>query len=148
MNLKKIITEETVTLDVRGETKQEIIGELLDVAAAAGFVTDRDAAYAALMERENKMSTAMQNGIAMPHAKSDAVTKLIGVIGLKKAGVDFQSIDGQPTRIFVMTMSPLNRAGPHIQFLAEIGRLLSQAGMTDRILAAASPSDVCDLLGG
>ncbi|MBP7275514.1 MAG: PTS sugar transporter subunit IIA [Kiritimatiellae bacterium] len=148
MNLKKIITEKTVTLDIRGETKQEIIRELLEVAGAAGFVSDLDGAFDALMERENKMSTAMQNGIAMPHAKTDAVTKLIGVIGLKKDGVDFHSIDGQPTRIFVMTLSPLNRAGPHIQFLAEIGRLLSQEGTTDRILAAASPSDVCELLGG
>ena len=148
MNLKKIITEKTVTLDIRGETKQEIIRELLGVAEAAGFVSDSGAAFHALMERENKMSTALQNGIAMPHAKTDAVTKLIGVIGLKKGGIDFQSIDGQPTRIFIMTMSPLNRAGPHIQFLAEIGRLLSQEGMTDRILAAVSPSEVCELLGG
>lgn len=146
MNIRKIITEETVRLSITGETKQEIIRELLDVAVAAGLVSDAKAAYQALMERENKMSTALQHGIAMPHAKTDAVERLVGVLGLKKEGVDFESIDGEPTRIFIMTLSPLNRAGPHIQFLAEIGRQLSQPGIMDRILAAPSAGDLCDLL--
>lgn len=145
MNLKKIITEETVRLSLAGSTKEEILEELLQIVESAGCVSDHRSALSALLAREAKMSTALQNGIAMPHAKTDAVTKLVGAIALKKEGVDFGSIDGQPTRIFILTLSPLNRAGPHIQFLAEVGRLLTQPDTQNRMLAANSPSEIVAL---
>jgi len=90
----------------------------------------------------------MQHGLALPHAKADVVDRLVAAIGIKKAGMDFQSIDGQPSQIFVLTLSPLNRAGPHIQFLAEIGRLISDPAVRQRLLAATTPAAVVNILGG
>lgn len=146
MNLKKILGEDVIRIGLKGETKQEIIEELLDILVTAGRVSDRREALKALMDRENKMSTALQNGLALPHAKTDVVDRLVGSMGIKPEGVDFQSIDGQPTRIFILTMSPLNRAGPHIQFLAEIGRLVGDPAMRERMLHAASAGEIAGLM--
>lgn len=146
MNLKRILTEDLVRLDLKGQTKPEILRELLDVLVEAGWVRDREAALKALEEREAKMSTGMQNGLALPHARTDAVDRLVAVVGIKREGVDFQSVDGQPSRFFVMTLSPLNRTGPHIQFLAEIGRLISQPEVRQRLLTATTPAGVISAL--
>ncbi len=146
MNLKKVLTEDTVRLTVKGQTKQEIIEELLDILVSSGHVSDRREALKALLDRENKMSTALQNGLALPHAKVDSVDRLVAALALKPEGVDFQSIDHLPTRIFIMTLSPLNRAGPHIQFLAEIGRSIGNPEIRDRLLAARTPGEVIGIL--
>lgn len=142
MNLKKILSEDAISLDLKGATKPEILNELMDLLVASGQVRDRRAAMQAIEEREAKMSTGMQHGLALPHAKSDAVDRLVAAIGLKREGMDFDSVDGQPSRIFVMTLSPLNRTGPHIQFLAELGRLISQPDVRQRVLDATTPAGV------
>jgi mannitol/fructose-specific phosphotransferase system IIA component (Ntr-type) len=148
MNLKKILSEDLVILHLQGITKPEIIGEMLDALCAAGRVRNRERAWQALMEREAKMSTGMQSGLALPHAKTDETDRLVAAIGLKREGVPFDSLDGQPSTIFVMTLSPLNRAGPHIQFLAEIGRLIHDASVRQRLLAAQTPQDALKALAG
>ncbi len=142
MNLKRILTEETIRVGLKGQTKQEIIEELLDILVAAGHVRDRKEAVRALLDRETKMSTALQNGLALPHAKTDSVDRLVAALATKPEGVDFASIDGLPTTIFVMTLSPLNRAGPHIQFLAEIGRLVGDETTRTKILSAATADEI------
>lgn len=147
MNLKKVLSEDTIRMDLKAETKQELIEELLDVLVATGHVADRKTALRLLLERENKMSTGMQHGLALPHAKCDGVDRLAAVLGLKKAGMDFQSMDHEPSRIFILSLSPLNRAGPHIQFLAEIGRKINDPAIRARLLTAANPGDVLDALG-
>ena len=148
MNLKKVLSLETVWVDLKATSKQGIIEEMVDRLFAAGKIQDRDAALQAVREREAKMSTGLQNGVAVPHGKSDAVESLVAAVGLNKSGVDFESLDGLPSRIFIMTVSPKKYAGPHIQFLAEVSRLLSQPAQRDRLLAAITHSDVFDVLTG
>lgn len=146
MNLRRILPEETIRVGLRGQTKAEIIEELLDILVSSGVVLDQAAALKALREREARMPTALQNGIALPHAKTDAVDRLIAALATKPEGVEFGSIDGKPTTIFVMTLSPLNRAGPHIQFLAEIGRLLGDEQIRTQVLNARTPDEVARIL--
>ncbi len=146
MNLKRILTEETIRVGLKGQTKHEIIEELLDILVAAGHVCDRKEALKALLERESKMSTALQNGLALPHAKTESVERLVAALATKPEGMDFASIDSLPTTIFVMTLSPLNRAGPHIQFLAEIGRLVGDEATRAKVLAATTSDEIARLL--
>lgn len=151
MNLKKAISADTITLSLKGTTKDAIIEEMIDVLMAAGKIRDlkdRKDTLKAVLDRERKMSTGMQNGIAIPHGKTDRVESLIAAIGVKKDGMDFGSLDGQPSKIFVMTLSPDTRTGPHIQFLAEISRQLSDPSIRDRILNATKPEDVLSILTG
>ncbi|MBU1694497.1 MAG: PTS sugar transporter subunit IIA [Verrucomicrobia bacterium] len=151
MNLRKVMTPATITVALKSDTKEGIIEELVDLLMAAGKIKDlkdRKEALKVVLDREKKMSTGMQNGIAIPHGKTDTVGTLVAAIGLKKEGVDFQALDGQPSRIFIMTLSPDTRTGPHIQFLAEISRQLSDTGIRDRVLNAATPEEVLDILSG
>jgi len=92
------------------------------------------------------MSTGMQNGIAIPHGKTDAVDQLIAGVGIHRAGVDFACMDGKPAHIFIMTLSPENRAGPHIQFLAEISKVLSRPELRENLLNAATADEILNLL--
>ena len=148
MNAKKPLTVETICLDLKGTSKEEILSEMVGLLVASGHIRDRDAVLKAVSEREKRMSTGMQNGIAIPHGKTDSVDCLVAALGIKRGGVDFGALDGQPSTIFVMTVSPDSRTGPHIQFLAEISRPLNDASVRSKLLAASSREDVLRLLIG
>lgn len=146
MNLDKCISKDTVCLHLKSTTKEDVLGEMVDLLIAGGKVTNRESVLKAIREREQKMSTGMQNGIAIPHAKSDAIETLVAAIGLKPEGMNFNSLDGKKTTIIVMTLSPTKRTGPHIQFLAEISRQLNDQDVRDRILASVSAEELISIL--
>ena len=148
MDLLKALTPAAIVLGLQGSTKVAVIEEMVDRLVADGRIKDRQTALQAIMAREQKMSTGMQHGIAIPHGKTSAVDDLVALVGLKPEGVDFASLDGQPARIFVLTLSPENRTGPHIQFLAEISRQLNDGAVREKILNATKPEDVLDALSG
>ena len=148
MNLKKVLSLDTVWVDLKADSKQGIIEEMIDRLMAAGKIKDREAVLRAVVEREEKMSTGMQNGVAIPHGKTDAVKSLVAAIGLNKAGVNFDSMDGSPCTIFIMTLSPIKRRGPHMQFLAEVSRLISQSAEREKLLACKTHNDIYELLTG
>lgn len=148
MNPKRVLSKETIALRLQGETKDAIIEELVEMLAAAGRIRDRKAALKAIQERERKMSTGLQNGIAIPHGKTDSVESLVAALGLKPEGVAFDSLDGQPAQIILMTLSPASRTGPHIQFLADISRLLHDPSVRQRVLDAQSEDEVVEILAG
>ena len=146
MNLKKVLSSDAVWVDLKADSKQGIIEEMIDRLIAAGKVSDRDAVLEAVLDREAKMSTGMQNGVAIPHGKTDAVKSLVAAVGLNKAGVNFDSMDGSPCMIFIMTLSPLKRRGPHMQFLAEVSRLIGQSVEREKLLACKTHNDIYELL--
>lgn len=148
MNLKKVLSSDSVWVDLKADTKEGIIEEMVDRLVAAGKISDRNGVLNAIMERENKMSTGMQNGVAIPHGKTDAVKSLVAAVGLQKAGVNFDSMDGSPCTIFIMTLSPVKRTGPHMQFLAEVSRLISQPSERERLLASRTHAEIYELLTG
>jgi len=146
MNLKKILTENSVLLPLKATTKQGVIEETVAFLVEAGKVGNYDSALKAVLDRESKMSTGMQHGIAIPHGKTDSVDELIVAIAIKPEGVDFAAMDEKPSTIFILTLSPINHTGPHIQFLAEISKLLSQESLRSKILSAQSAAEVLAIL--
>jgi PTS system nitrogen regulatory IIA component len=146
MNLKTVITPDTIDLHLRGSTKEEIINELLDILVRTGKIQDREAAFSAVMEREEKMSTGMKHGIAIPHGKSAVIQDLVACIGVSEKPVDFDSLDQEPCRIFIMTLSPVEKTGPHLQFLAEVSLLFKSAEKRAEILEAKSPDEILKIL--
>ena len=140
------MTPETVCLHLKGTTKEEIINEMLDILVQAGKVTDKSAAYECVLDRERKMSTGMKHGIAIPHGKTDTVADLVACIGISDNPVDFDSLDQEPCRIFIMTLSPLNKTGPHLQFLAEVSLLFKSAEKRQQILTTADKTEVIKVL--
>jgi PTS system nitrogen regulatory IIA component len=148
MNLKKVLSLDTVWVDLKADTKNGIIEEMVDRLVVAGKITERDAVLKAIFEREEKMSTGMQNGVAIPHGKTAAVKSMVAAVGLQKEGVEFDSMDGAPSTIFIMTVSPIERTGPHMQFLAEVSRLISQPAEREKLLASKTHADIYQLLTG
>ena len=108
---------------LKGETKKEVIEELLDVLDRNRLVRDVKAAGEAIWKREESMSTGMQYGIAIPHGKCQAVSELVMALGITP-GIEFDSIDDQPVNIIILLVSASDQTGPHIQALAGISRLM------------------------
>jgi PTS system nitrogen regulatory IIA component len=146
MNLKTVLTNDTIDLHLKGSTKEEIINELLDILVRTKKIKDREAALSAIMDREGKMSTGMKHGIAIPHGKCASTEDLVACIGISEKPVDFDSLDHKPCRIFIMTLSPVEKTGPHLQFLAEVSLLFKSSEKRDEILKAKTPEEVLKIL--
>ncbi len=140
--LKKLLGPKNIFLELEAQTKSGIIEEMIERLADNGLIEDRLGALKAVVEREEKMSTGMNNGVAIPHGKTDCVSKLIVAVALKTCGIDFGSTDGMPSTIFIMTISPASRSGPHIQFLAEVSKVLRDSASRERLLAAKNTNDI------
>ena len=146
MDLNTVLTADTINLHLKGTTKEEIINELLDILVSAKKILNREDALAAIMDREQKMSTGMKHGIAIPHGKSNTIDDLVACIGISDNAIDFDSLDHLPCRIFIMTLSPVEKTGPHLQFLAEISLLFKSAEKRKEILDAQTPEEIIQIL--
>ena len=142
-SLKDYLAPRLVVPSLRGTTKGEIIDELLGVLVSNGLVSDEAAARQAVLEREENMSTGLQYGVAIPHGKTDAVSRLVCAVGIKKDGMDFGAMDGRPSKIFILTLCPRSRPAPHIQFMSTVSQILNPAGRR-RVLAADSAQEICE----
>jgi len=140
-----LIDPECFKMELNGETKEEIITELVDLLAVIDPLMDRNQVLADVLERENTMSTGMNHGIALPHGKTDGISYTAVAAGIKKSGVNFESMDGQLSRLFVLIVSPKKACGMHVQFLAAIGSILSDDAMRDAIINAESPQDAVEI---
>jgi fructose-specific phosphotransferase system IIA component len=145
MALIDLISPEVVKIPLSGQNKPDIIRELLSVLDAAGKVADSETAYDALLAREAMGSTGLESGIAVPHAKTDAVGDLTIAIGIAPGGVDFDSIDGKPSRLFFLMLAPPDKSGPHIEALAEIARITTSHAFCRLLIAATSAEEVVAL---
>jgi mannitol/fructose-specific phosphotransferase system IIA component (Ntr-type) len=141
-----LIQPDCITLNLQGETKEGVITELVDLLAARGKLTDRDLALGDVFQREKTMSTGMQHGIALPHGKTDGVETICVAVGIKKGGIDFESLDGEKSRLFILVVSPRKISGPHVQFLAAVGAVLKDDIIREEVINADSPEEAAALL--
>ncbi|MFH1708783.1 MAG: cation:proton antiporter [Planctomycetota bacterium] len=139
-----IIRAAIVEIDLKAGTKPGIIEEMVDLMIASGRVepANRATVLADLMERENNISTGMEEGIALPHARTDAVDQIECLIGIKAAGIDFQSLDKQPSRIFILTLAPRQAAAAYIQYMAEVSKFLADTKNQHRVLACRTNDEL------
>ncbi|MCU0665595.1 MAG: PTS sugar transporter subunit IIA [Candidatus Omnitrophica bacterium] len=135
MKIMDFLAQGAIIPEIKSTKKQDIISELVNSLINAGEVDKKDASkiFEALMARESLGSTAIGQGVAIPHAKSENVTKLVAAFGLSKKGVDFDSLDGEPAYIFFLLLAPQDSAGPHLKALARISRLLKDKYFRDSL---------------
>ena len=129
---------------VVGKTRNEVLREMVGVLAHSPHVTNADALFEAILEREKLVSTGIGFGIAIPHAKIPEVTQFCLGIGVSRSGVIYPSIDDSPVRILVMIAGPEGEQGRYLKLLARIQRFLKNE--RDRILAAKDREQVQELL--
>ncbi|MCH2659584.1 MAG: PTS sugar transporter subunit IIA [Candidatus Latescibacteria bacterium] len=146
MTLLDILSADSTLVDLKGETKEDIIAELVDTLAVGDAISDRDKVLQAVLEREKIMSTGIGDGIAIPHGKSDAVEKLVAALGTQRRGVDFEALDGEPAYVFFLLVSPANVSGPHIKALARISRLLKNDDFKKKLIAAETAAEIIEII--
>ena len=146
--LREALTQELVAVGLPGRTKNDVIETLLDLLCTTGKIRDRERALADILANEARMSTGLEQGIAIPHAKTGAVDELVACVAVTANKIDFESIDHKPARIFIMTLSPPGDTGPHVQFLAEVSRLLKNKKARQKVLEARDASELYSLLTG
>ena len=142
MNLLDILSPESTIVDLKGESKEDIIAELVNSLVVGDSITDRDQVLQAVLDREKIMSTGIGDGIAIPHGKSAAVTELVAAMGTQRRGVDFDALDGEPAFVFFLLVSPANVSGPHIKALARISRLLKNDAFKKKLIEANSAEEI------
>jgi len=142
----RALNPDCVSVSLKGETKEEVIAELVELLDKAGKLKDKDLLLKDLMEREARMSTGMEHGIALPHARSLGVSGVAIAIGIHKQGVDFGTIDGSPGRIIALIASPADDTAPHMQALASLGAVLGDDARRAKLLVAESDAEAYELL--
>jgi nitrogen PTS system EIIA component len=135
MKIMDFLSKDAIIPDIKSAKKEDVIKELVEALINAGAINKPDSPklLEALMARESLGSTAIGQGIAIPHAKSECVNKLVAAFGLSKKGVDFDSLDGDLAYIFFLLVAPQDSAGPHLKALARISRLLKDKYFRDRL---------------
>lgn len=146
MRLSDILSESLISTSLQRRDKNGIIEELLNLAAASGKIKNRDAVLQAVLEREKLMSTGLEKGVALPHAKTDDVDGLVLAVAISKDGIDFQSADGQPSHLFFFLLAPKSEAGPNLQVLAKIAGLTNSPEFCQQLIHAISEKEVLDLI--
>jgi PTS system nitrogen regulatory IIA component len=142
MKIVDFVRPELIVSELQARDKAEVIRELADHLAAHVPGVDRDALAKVLTERERLASTAIGEGVAIPHGKLDAVGKLVACVGRAPAGVDFDSMDGRPTHLFFVLVAPENSTGVHLKALARISRLFKDPEFRTRLMQAKSGDDL------
>lgn len=148
MAVLDIITEDVVKVPLISTNKIDIIKELIKILIDAGKIKDEEKIFQAVMNRENKGSTGLERQIAIPHAKCEEVSSLTIAIGISPEGVDFDSLDKKPSKIFFLILANSEQSGPHIKALSEIAKLASSDLFLKLFLSAKTPKEVVALLRG
>jgi mannitol/fructose-specific phosphotransferase system IIA component (Ntr-type) len=143
--LDKGLSRHSIIMELTANDKYGVIRELTAILAKNGLIDDAAAVAQEVMTRENVASTCIQNGIALPHARTNAVKRQVIAVGIRREGYEFDSLDGKPSRIFVLCLSPRDSNGPHIECLAKIASILSTPDKIQKIINARSPGEVYDI---
>ena len=142
MRLSDFINKRLIDLSLQAKGKKEILEELADLLARQRIIPDREKLVSVLMERESLGSTGVGNGIAIPHAKTDLVKKIIIAFAKSDEGIDFASLDGKPVYLVFLIIAPEGAHETYLRVLARISRLLHEEKVRKRLRAARFPRQV------
>ena len=142
MKIQDLLNKKVMLLDLQATTKEAAIDEMINSMVDNGVVTDFDVFKAGIMAREAQTSTGLGDGIAMPHSKNAAVKEATVLFAKSNKGVDYESLDGQPTDLFFMIAAPEGANDTHLAALAELSKYLMQDGFADRLRKVTSPDEV------
>ena len=142
MKIQDLLNKKVMLLDLQATTKEAAIDEMINSLVDNGVVTDFDVFKAGIMAREAQTSTGLGDGIAMPHSKNAAVKEATVLFAKSNKGVDYESLDGQPTDLFFMIAAPEGANDTHLAALAELSKYLMKPGFADKLRQASTPDQV------
>jgi mannitol/fructose-specific phosphotransferase system IIA component (Ntr-type) len=147
MMLDKIITKDRIKIGLSDSDKWTVIEDLADLIAAGDEGSDRETLLNDTLDREHKGSTGIGKGIAIPHARTAAVTDLIGALGISQGGVDFEADDGQPCHLIFLILAPAKESTRYLKALSAVACIGRDEELVSRLTSAASADEAISILG-
>jgi len=142
LKLTRYIRPECFLHDLTEKTREDALRRIIHEAAAKGLIKDEGELFSKLMERENIQTTAVGNGIAIPHCFTDEISDLVIIVARAPGGLEFDSFDGKPTQVIFLLMGNRQEHSLHLKALARIARLIKSTGFIERIISAESVQDM------
>ena len=142
MKIQDVLNKNVMLFDLQATDKEGVINEMIQSLVDNGVVTDFETFKAGIMNREAQTSTGLGDGIAMPHSKNEAVKEATVLFAKSNKGVDYASLDGQPTDLFFMIAAPEGANDTHLAALAELSKYLMKPGFADKLRQASTPDQV------
>ena len=142
MKIQDVLNKNVMLFDLQATDKEGVINEMVQSLVDNGVVTDFEIFKAGIMNREAQTSTGLGDGIAMPHSKNEAVKEATVLFAKSNKGVDYASLDGQPTDLFFMIAAPEGANDTHLAALAELSKYLMKPGFADKLRQASTPDQV------
>ncbi|MCQ8265812.1 fructose-specific PTS transporter subunit EIIC [Streptococcus suis] len=142
MKIQDVLRKDVMLLDLQATSKEAVIDEMITSLVEKGYVTDFEVFKTGIMNREAQTTTGLGDSIAMPHAKNAAVKEATVLFAKSNKGVDYASLDGQPTDLFFMIAAPEGANDTHLAALAELSKYLMKLGFADRLRAVTNPEEV------
>ena len=146
MKITDFLSSEAVIAHMTGRDKNSAIEEMASLLAACHHELDQKQILEVFLERERISTTAIGEGVAIPHGKLPSVERVIGGFARSRDGIDFASLDGEPTHLFFALLAPQNAAADHLKALARISRLLKDEGFRQRLMQAKSSQELYALI--
>jgi PTS system nitrogen regulatory IIA component len=146
MKIEDILAQDLVLPDLAGRSKTDVLIELATAVARQHPELDRERLVQALEDRERLNSTALGDGVAIPHGKLSGIKRVFAAFARSKQGVDFHSLDGEPTHLFFLLVAPEDSAGAHLKALARISRLLKDENFRARLMQAPDATALFDTI--
>ena len=142
MKIQDVLNKNVMLFDLQATDKEGVINEMIQSLVDNGVVTDFETFKAGIMNREAQTSTGLGEGIAMPHSKNESVKEATVLFAKSNKGVDYASLDGQPTDLFFMIAAPEGANDTHLAALAELSKYLMKPGFADKLRQASTPDQV------
>lgn len=145
MGFLELLNKDIIKVPLEASTKNTVIEELVNLIDAHGGLKNREQVLREVLKREILCSTGLERGIAIPHAKTEAVEDMVMAVGIAPKGIDFEALDGNPSNLFFLILAPPDQAGPHIEVLSDIARVTKSNAVCRLLLAAADADEVMEL---
>jgi fructose-specific phosphotransferase system IIA component len=142
IKLRRYIRPECFLHDLAEKTREDALRRIIHEAAAKGLIKDEGNLFAKLMERENIQTTAVGDGIAIPHCFTDEISDLVIIVARAPGGLEFDSFDGKPTKVVFLLMGNRQEHSLHLKALARIARLIKGTEFIEKIISAGSVQDM------
>jgi len=146
MKLSDLLNEQAISTSLQASRKDEVIKELVAILEKAHGIKSGGEILKRVAEREAMMSTGIGNGVAIPHGKAKSIHGLHAACGICASGVEFQSVDKAPVRLFILLVSPEDFRGPHVRALANISRLLKEEDVRQELKKCTTAHEFLEVL--
>jgi len=142
MKVSELLTPAVVISDLKGDKKEDVINELIDLFKNDGRVNDIEKVRDAVLEREKIMSTGVGKGFAIPHGKTNSITDIIAAFGRTKRPIDYNALDNQPVHLVFLLVGKDNLVSKHIKLLSRISRMMNKDDFRNKLLEAVSVDEI------